>query len=332
MASFTSPGQTDRILSSHITQIIDSWNGVAGMGVPFQNVTVNSTTLYAADIQNLDTTNGYGLRVRDAAGNVLIRAYKNNLTLGASAANDALVINANISGKVFIGDTACDDLTTGLVINQGAATDNNLILKNSTADHGMTTRAETDTYGMLGAIQTSGGLGIQGFNGSTTGLVLYGYAVTDTTAKSSSATGYVGIYGAKKTGTTAGAAGANANLLVIVSGISTGTKFILDSDGDSHQAVGTAWTTFPDEYDDVALLNQLSAAIGKNTDALRAQFGVFLEEHKKTLEALRIVTFNPDGVHFLNNSRLQLLLVGAVRQLAARVERQEQMLLAGGAM
>jgi hypothetical protein len=44
-----------------------------------------------------------------------------------------------------------------------------------------------------------------------------------------------------------------------------------------------------------------------------------------------LVTFNDDGHHFINMSRLTMLLVGAVRQVNDRLGRFEQTLLAMGA-
>jgi hypothetical protein len=98
------------------------------------------------------------------------------------------------------------------------------------------------------------------------------------------------------------------------------TRFILDGDGDSHQDVGTAWTNF-DDFDDVALLTALSAGVSQPGDPLRTGFAQFLELHRPALERARLVTFNEDGHHFVNMSRLTMLLVGAVRQIAADVQR-----------
>jgi hypothetical protein len=59
--------------------------------------------------------------------------------------------------------------------------------------------------------------------------------------------------------------------------------------------------------------------------------GAFLQTNRARLEALRLVTFNDDGHHFINMSRLTMLLVGAVRQVNDRLGRFEQTLLAMGA-
>ena len=50
------------------------------------------------------------------------------------------------------------------------------------------------------------------------------------------------------------------------------------------------------------------------------------------LQDLKLITFNDDGHHFVNRSKMQELLVGAVRQLGQRLAITEQKLslLPGG--
>jgi hypothetical protein len=104
-------------------------------------------------------------------------------------------------------------------------------------------------------------------------------------------------------------------------------RHILDSDGDSHQDVGTAWTNF-DTYDDVALLNLLSAHVTRIDDPLRDNFTGWLEQNRDELEATKLVSFNEDGHHFVNMSRLAMLHTGAIRQLADRLVDMEDRVLA----
>jgi hypothetical protein len=101
----------------------------------------------------------------------------------------------------------------------------------------------------------------------------------------------------------------------------TTTRFILDSDGDSHQDVGTAWTNF-DDYDDAGLLTDLSLAVSRPGDPIREGFGEFLKYNRAALERAKLVTFNDDGHHFVNMSKLAMLLTGAVRQQAAAPSEQ----------
>jgi hypothetical protein len=127
------------------------------------------------------------------------------------------------------------------------------------------------------------------------------------------------IIGKLKSGTGAGNLGANANILAVLNNDTA--RFILDADGDSHQDVGTAWTNF-DAFDDAALLTDLSLAVSQAGDPIREGFGEFLKYNREALERLRLVSFNDDGHHFVNMSKLAMLLTGAVRQQAEALQMQ----------
>ena len=229
------------------------------------------------------------------------------------------------SGAVnhYINDTSNASMTTGLTINQGAADDSIFELKSSDVAHGITTSwTETDTYGHFFKVAAvAGGLDIGGSSSATTALRFHGAGITDDVTKSTAATAYIEVVAAKKAGSGRGNPGADANLLAVRLNDGT-TRFILDSDGDSHQDVGTAWTNF-DTHDDLALLNTLSAHVTHQDDPLRNTLGGWLAESREPLEALKVVAFNADGHHFVNMSRLQMLTIGAVRQLGQRVTEIE---------
>lgn len=221
-----------------------------------------------------------------------------------------------------INDTSNANMTVGLTINQGGADDEILSLKSSDIAHGMTGATETDTFAsLLKASQNAGGLMMIGYTSATTSLYLIGRGTTDDTTKATNAIGYVHLMGQKKSGASPGAAGANANLVVITNNGTT--THIFDADGDSHQDVGTAWTNF-DDRDDVLALDALSALVSREGDPLREAFGGWMNEHRKPLEDARIVTFNDDGHHFINWSRTHMLEIGAIRQLGRdKADRSE---------
>ena len=226
---------------------------------------------------------------------------------------------------VYIGDTANANMTVGLTINQGAADNEALALKSSDVAHGMTDEAEADTFATIRKITGgTGGAHINGYDETSVALALAGNVTTVDTAKSGVANAAVRIFGRLKSGTGVGSMGANANLLTV--GNNSGTQFILDSDGDSHQDVGTAWTNF-DAENDADLLTALSVNVSREDDPIRQHLGEFLNTNRQRLEQLRLVTFNSDGHHFVNMSRLTMLLVGAVRQTNQRLARLEQLLL-----
>jgi len=220
----------------------------------------------------------------------------------------------------FVNDTANAKMTTGVTINQGAADDEIVALKSSDVAHGMTDVAETDTYGVAKKnVADEGGLRIHGFTETKRALLLQGYYTTDETGgRSTGSDAPVMLDAQKRDGTGTTTPGADANIAAIASGGLT--KFVFDAEGDSHED-GTGWTAY-DEHDDVALLEAVNTAMilaGRRNDPIRAEFWAWAREHARRLQELRLVTFNPDGHHFVNRSKMQELLVGAVRQLGRQL-------------
>lgn len=260
-----------------------------------------------------DTTTGL-LKIRNAANSAWITVgtlATTNLALAALASSN------NFTLTQYINDSANASMTMGLTINQGANDDEILALKSSDVAHGMTTLAETDTYAHFQKVAgNDGGLVVTGFTDSNRALALQGYCATAISGTRSTAEdAAVVIDAGLKSGTTIGSIGANKNIACIRD---AGTaRFFFDSDGDSHQDVGTAWTNF-DDYEDVDLLTALSVHVSKGADPIRSVFSNFLQYNRKRLEELKLVTFNADGHHFVNYSQLTRLLVGAVRQVGTR--------------
>lgn len=239
-----------------------------------------------------------------------------------TAAGGVLISGTSV-GKVSLRDVvdASGDMALPLVVSQGAASGEAIAFRSSGVAHGMTTPTTTDTF--LTAKKshaTNGGAAIAGYSGATTGVALTGLHTTDDTGKTTAAAAAVVIGGGLKSGTTTTNVGANANVLA-VQNFGT-TRFILDGDGDSHQDVGTAWTNF-DDHDDAALLTALSVAVSRDGDPVKARFAAVLDEHRDALARARLVTFNEDGHHFVNMSRLAMALVGAVRQQADQLAALE---------
>jgi hypothetical protein len=233
--------------------------------------------------------------------------------------------DAYIKNTLMINETADPSVTVGLVINQGAADDAIIDLKSSDVAHGMTDLIETDSYGYVSkAHSTAGGLFLAGLSEGVMALIGCGYATSVDSTRSTSGVAALNLYARKKSGTGSGDMDADSNLLAIMN--NNTTRFILDADGDSHQDVGTAWTNF-DEHDDPALLESLSFAVSRQDDQIRRTFGEFLKYNRQALEASGLVKFNDDGHHFVNMSRLSMLLTGAIRQLARRLDLIEQKLL-----
>lgn len=236
--------------------------------------------------------------------------------------------NASFQSSFEANINAVFSATGGLRLNQGGGDNAILSLESSDVAHGMTSIEPTDVFGrFVKASPTTGALAVTGLGESTEGLVLQGYITTATTAKTTGSIGAVRIAGFLKSGTSGATTGANANLLSVED--ANTVRFILDSDGDSHQDVGTAWTNF-DTMDDVSVLHALSVAVSRDGDPLKAQFARYLESHRDDLERGRFVTFNDNGHHFVNWSRVHMLVIGAVRQLGMRLDAIERALPGAG--
>jgi len=253
---------------------------------------------------------------RFQADNITIRAGGVDMVDIVEAATDYVNFPA---GLIFVNDTSNVFMTAGITINVGAGVNEAAAFKAVEVAHGITDYAETDTFGDILAIQYgaagSGGISIRGFSEATAACALTGVGTTDNTAKTSAARGYVEIYAHKKSGTGITAPGADSNLLIIASGANV--RFIFDQEGSAHAEV--EWTTF-DDYDDMALLADLETAMLAQRDPVKAQFADFLRYNRAGLEQAGIVHFGDTPGHaMVNFTRLSMLLVGAIGQLATRL-------------
>lgn len=235
-----------------------------------------------------------------------------------------LAAQLNLTGPLMVGDDANANMTIGLTLNQGAADNEILALKSSDVAHGITGQTETDTYGLMKKVQaTDGGFEMQGLTEASIAVQIFPIYTTSIVTKTTGGVGAMNVDAYKKSGTSIAAPAANDNLLAVRAG--GVTRFILDADGDSHQDVGTAWSNF-DDYPDVELLHALSAGVSRKGDPLRRQFRALLEKHRPALTRARLVTFNRNGRHFVNWSRLHMLVIGAVRQQAAELAKTQAQL------
>ncbi len=271
----------------------------------------------------------FGSTVAAAAGSVSAAAYRAdgdpNTGIYFPAADQLAIAAAGVqrmffgaAGLVAIGDDANAKMTVGLTINQGANDDEAIALKSSDVAHDMTDLAEADTYGVLKKLSaTFGGVELIGYTESveTTAVRIRGIAGVANATRSTAGEGPIYLDAQVRSGTTSADLAADKNMVLVRNG--TTVRFILDSDGDSHQDVGTAWTNF-DDHEDLELLHALSAGVSRKRDPLRRQFARFLERHRRTLERAGLVTFNDDGHHFVNWSRTHMLTIGAVRQTGMR--------------
>ena len=256
----------------------------------------------------------------------IYRIGANNLGVGVNGAKvldvgtGGLGVTGTLTatGTGYIGDTANADVTLGLTLNQAANDDQILAFKSSDVAHGVTTLAETDTWGAFRKyVAANGGMEVVGIEDTgDTGLALTAVAVTANATRSTSGAAPIMLKAHLKSGTGLATVGADKNLLTVSD---NGTvRFVLDSDGDSFQDVGTAWTNF-DDHDDAQLLTDLSVAVSRDGDPIKERFGEFVRYNRAHLQKHKLVEFNEDGHHFVNMSRLSMVLVGAVRQAGEQI-------------
>lgn len=124
--------------------------------------------------------------------------------------------NAYVKKVLFIYDTVNTKMTQGVTIQQSGYDDEILSFKSTDVNHGMTTQTEFDTYGYMKKIlATSGGLAIFGLTETQIGVNIVGVSTTDNTIHGDGSAGVILLKARKKSGTTWGACGAEANLVVI---------------------------------------------------------------------------------------------------------------------
>lgn len=265
------------------------------------------------------------------------RTFLNNsgtavLRLGYDATNYADFIpdsSGNISvpevRKWLLGDTANAKMTAGLTLNQGTADDEILALKSSDVAHGVTDKAETDTYATFSkAGFTDGGAILHGFTGAKIATRLNGTVTTADTARTASAFGAVEVSSRLKSGTGETSLSTNANLFVVRN--LGDSRWLVDAEGDTHADAlhnDNAW----DEHDDVALLSTFRATQMRDRSTARRIFGQWAtdEHNKQILHDTGVITVTPreDGTEevWYSQKGVLALLMDAVRQVGERVDR-----------
>jgi len=189
-------------------------------------------------------------------------------TAGALTLNPTTNVLAN-AGLFIIGDgttTSNANMTLGLIVDQRANDDGLIDGKSSDVAHGITSFAETNSFVTISKGDgNEGGLMLRGFSEGVAGAYIQSLYTTDNTTKTTSATGAIEFWSRKKSGTTVGAPGADANLAVFKA---NGTaRFILDAEGSGHADV--EWTTY-DVENDFAAVNDIEAAFGVGGFVTRA--------------------------------------------------------------
>jgi hypothetical protein len=318
---------------TNYARIADAYSRFNGLKVTSGGIAISDPT--TGEIFTLgDARIGGGLYVGDStaatdppAGDILTSG---GIHIGGTddPGNDNLIVD----GTAYIGDTANAKMTQGITINQGANDDEILALKSSDVAHGVTTVTETDTFASFTKNQGAyGGLRITALTdaGATYDEALYLLGITGdspSTDKTTSAGAGVILAASKANGTGQQVVGANSNL-VAIRNFGT-TRFLFDAEGSAHADV--EWTTF-DDYDDVVLLTDLERAMLAQRDPVKASFVDFLQYNHEALENAGVVHFDHNnlGHAMVNTTKLSMALVGAIRQMSARLNEIESRMLTG---
>lgn len=277
-------------------------------------------------------------------------------TLTSPTINSASLSTPNVTNILYVNDSANGEMTTGITIHQGAAT-NEIVSLKATMTHGVTDVTETDTFGVLQQFTSSvGGLDVVGIQTSAArpGVSVTGISTAAAnTTKTIAGRGLVEILALNASGTAITNTTADGNLLAVRTyrGSAYVTVAIIDEDGDlwidagggdgNSVITGTAvsgYNTF-DEFEDAALIRALD--VGRNGHGLvRTEFDDFLQYNREDIERLKLAHFDEDGQTFVNLTGLSRLHSGAIwqmyRRLTTALERLGQLedrltLLAGGA-
>ncbi len=212
------------------------------------------------------------------------------------------------NGQNYIGDSANAFMTVGLTINQGAADNEILSFKSSDVAHGITTYAETDTYGLFQkSAALTGGMSLWGFSEAVIGLGPTGLATTTDTTETTQSMGAVTITSVLKSGTGGTTFAADDNILVVAN--YSATEFIIKGNGDFfYNGTGAAY----DAYDDALACQDLSFNLSN-------QLPKVLKYNKRKLNDMGVIAWTPydDGREdiFVSRKGMDMLQLGAIGEL-----------------
>jgi len=183
--------------------------------------------------------------------------------------------------------------------------------------HGMTTHAETDTYGFFKKSDTMGGLrigGLKASGGTHSGLALSGTIDgTQNTTKGTGGYGTISLDSAIRDGNGSTAVGSNGNLLTVANNGTT--RFIFDAEGDFY-ADASVNADYYDDYNDPVLVRDLDLAITQ-------RFDQWTQYNRADVERAKLVHFDEEDKPFVNWTRVWKLHNGAIWQLYEKMEKLE---------
>jgi len=287
--------------------------GVAIIGITQTGSSTHQTTSYApVEIWGAEKSGTDGSTLED---NENLCVFSNWGTAVFMVTGDGSLYSPDTGGtcKWILGDNACADVTTGLVIQQRAYSDAIIALKSTSVAHGVTTQAETDTYGVFKKFNsTEGGLQICGFTENEVGVDFLSIYTTDDTNKDGTANAPVQARAIKKDGTGVQNVGADANIFAVRGyiGGSWATVFIVDEDGDVLYDGGPS--AF-DEYDDLAMVHDVKKVFA-------GKFNEFIKYNEDDLVRCGVLGAPRSKGGLISHKNMTGLMLGAIEQLSNKVK------------
>jgi hypothetical protein len=232
---------------------------------------------------------------------------------------DRIIIDS--AGMVGIGETANDNMTVGLTINQGTNDDAIFSLKSTDVGHPMTGIEEADTWMSIRKFAAAaGGTRFRTFkdadgNPHSSFMVQAMLGEAADTTKSTTGHGVASITTwVTDGGSSVAGLGADGNILSLETAGTT--RFLFDAEGSAHADV--EWVAYAD-HDDLGLIRTME-------EELMAVENPAKTERRHNLEAVGVI--GKDSWHFedgkqramINTTKLQMLHHGALMQVADRFD------------
>ncbi|RMG89183.1 MAG: hypothetical protein D6706_21790, partial [Chloroflexi bacterium] len=218
----------------------------------------------------------------------------------------------------YIGSS---NMTTGVVINQGSATNEALAIASDGVNHGVTAIADTDVYFAIRPESGAGGARLVGLSSSTTattGFQIWGMGNTEDTTDTATSRAVIELQAQKKLGSSTTAIGSTGNMVIISN---NGTaKWLIKGNGDTHRAGTDQGNASLDAWDDAALARTFDLELNAQS-VIRSRWDEFVKYNREDLVAAGIIS--EDGSMY-NESQLLCLHNGAIWQLAQRIFALEE--------
>lgn len=186
-----------------------------------------------------------------------------------------------------------------------------------TVAHGLTAYVPTNQWGLVFPINfTNGGLLLRGFSAGQIALQIDTFYCTDDTTKTF--TSAAAMVFDNNRGSPPGNTSPTANANVWALRSNAGNLLLCDVEGDLHMNTTTVPNAY-DDYNDAQIARALRASLAPINDPLRERFAGLITKYQPLIEQTGLVTYNPDGYHFMNIKRISMFTLDAIYQLSEQL-------------